>query len=156
MAYGSVCAVTIGSDCPGLSPAVLERALAALDRADLVLGPATDGGYWLIGMRRPAPMLFTEIGYASQQGANQNPWNYFLSDKPDATEQANCFSGFFRAWADVPHERWRGLYIWNWWRNNDKSDKSSAELRLPGFHPFPAHDRDGDLLIGEACAGDEV
>ena len=64
-------AVTIGSDCPGLSPAVLERALAALDRADLVLGPATDGGYWLIGLRRPAPMLFTEMEWSTDSVFSQ-------------------------------------------------------------------------------------
>lgn len=59
-------AVAIGSDCPGLSSAILERALEALDRADLVLGPATDGGYWLIGLTRPAPQLFMDVEWSTE------------------------------------------------------------------------------------------
>lgn len=43
----------VGSDLPTLPPALLARAFHALDRADLVLGPATDGGYYLIGARTP-------------------------------------------------------------------------------------------------------
>lgn len=44
--------VLIGSDCPAVSPADIAAAFAALRRAPWVLGPATDGGYWLIGARR--------------------------------------------------------------------------------------------------------
>ena len=58
-------AVTVGSDCPGLTPALLERALEALEHADLVLGPATDGGYWLIGLARPAPTLFQNMEWST-------------------------------------------------------------------------------------------
>lgn len=45
--------VLIGSDTPQLALATVERAFAALEAADLVLGPARDGGYWLIAARRP-------------------------------------------------------------------------------------------------------
>lgn len=53
-------AVLIGSDIPDLGPVHLARAFDALRRADVVLGPAGDGGYWLIGRRhgaRPLPRL---------------------------------------------------------------------------------------------------
>ena len=43
----------LGSDVPTLPPEFLLRAFAALDRADLVLGPAADGGFYLVGARRP-------------------------------------------------------------------------------------------------------
>jgi len=43
--------VLVGSDIPGLGPAHVARAFAALGRAEAVLGPATDGGFWLIGAR---------------------------------------------------------------------------------------------------------
>jgi hypothetical protein len=46
--------VVIGSDSPMLTRRRLEEALAALRRADAVLGPARDGGYYLIGLRRTA------------------------------------------------------------------------------------------------------
>ncbi len=47
--------VLIGSDLPELQPADLLAAFQALERVPLVLGPATDGGYWLIGLARSAP-----------------------------------------------------------------------------------------------------
>lgn len=46
--------VIIGSDCPELSPDDIERAFSLLDSHDLVLGPAYDGGYYLIGLRKNA------------------------------------------------------------------------------------------------------
>jgi rSAM/selenodomain-associated transferase 1 len=47
-----------GSDSPLIDGGVVREALAALDEADLVLRPDQDGGYGLVGMRRPAPGLF--------------------------------------------------------------------------------------------------
>src|SRR5205823_4743139 len=45
---GSQATVVIGSDCPGLTPAILEEAFARLSDYPVVLGPATDGGYYLV------------------------------------------------------------------------------------------------------------
>lgn len=45
-------AVLIGADIPGIEPADIRSAFAALRRNDAVLGPARDGGFWLIGLRR--------------------------------------------------------------------------------------------------------
>jgi uncharacterized protein len=54
--------LVIGTDCPVLGPEHAEEAAAALaDGADACLGPASDGGYWLVGLARPAPALF-DIG----------------------------------------------------------------------------------------------
>lgn len=50
--------VIIGSDCPQLTTEHLETAFEKLDKYDLVIGPAKDGGYYLIGMKVPLPMLF--------------------------------------------------------------------------------------------------
>ena len=44
--------VIIGSDIPGIEPQDVANAFRALGRNDAVLGPAPDGGYWLIGLRR--------------------------------------------------------------------------------------------------------
>jgi len=43
--------LVIGSDIPGIQPSHIARAFQALGRADMVLGPAVDGGFWLIGRR---------------------------------------------------------------------------------------------------------
>jgi rSAM/selenodomain-associated transferase 1 len=54
------------SDIPGLPPGSLTRAFEALERgADVALGPALDGGYWLIAMRRFHEAPFTEIPWST-------------------------------------------------------------------------------------------
>ena len=57
--------VIIGSDCPGLQAGHMAQAFAALHRKDLVLGPATDGGYYLIGLQRHEKSLFDNIPWGS-------------------------------------------------------------------------------------------
>ncbi len=57
-AAGAGRVVVVGADSPTLPVAHVEQAFAELDRADVVLGPATDGGYTLVGCaRRPAPVF---------------------------------------------------------------------------------------------------
>ena len=51
-------AVIIGSDCGELNHAIIERAFAALDQRDFVIGPALDGGYYLLGMKQFAAFPF--------------------------------------------------------------------------------------------------
>lgn len=65
--------VLIGSDCPSLDAEYLERALHLLDEpaTDIVLGPALDGGYVLIGMRRIYPALFEGIDWGSEKVLQQ-------------------------------------------------------------------------------------
>ena len=54
----------VGSDCPALTPDYLARALDALSAGvEVVLGPSTDGGYVLIGLRRVARELFSEVDW---------------------------------------------------------------------------------------------
>jgi rSAM/selenodomain-associated transferase 1 len=55
----------IGTDCPGLRAADLLAAAAALDANELVLGPAQDGGYWLIGLRAAQRRLFEDIPWST-------------------------------------------------------------------------------------------
>lgn len=55
---GVSAALIIGTDCPGLSAEVLEQAYAALATHDIVIGPAEDGGYYLLGMNELYGNLF--------------------------------------------------------------------------------------------------
>ncbi|HEX7035346.1 MAG TPA: TIGR04282 family arsenosugar biosynthesis glycosyltransferase [Pseudomonadales bacterium] len=57
----------VGTDCPTIGPDYLKAALAALDAHDVVLGPAQDGGYGLIGARRPVPELFREMPWGTSE-----------------------------------------------------------------------------------------
>ena len=66
LAAGPGPVLAIGADAPHIPAAVLAEAAAALaDRADVVLGPAADGGYYLIGLRGPAPGLFAGIAWST-------------------------------------------------------------------------------------------
>jgi uncharacterized protein len=66
-AAGSERIVTIGTDCPGLTPALLQMAFRQLYDRDLTIGPALDGGYYLIGLRRSIPALFAGIEWGSDR-----------------------------------------------------------------------------------------
>lgn len=57
----------IGTDAPQLDAAYLQAASAALADSDAVLGPAADGGYVLIGLRRPAPRLFEAMPWSTER-----------------------------------------------------------------------------------------
>ena len=52
--------VLIGTDCYELNTAILDDAFSVLERVDTVIGPATDGGFYLIGMNRVIPELFLD------------------------------------------------------------------------------------------------
>ena len=58
--------VIIGTDCPELDEAMVQEAYAHLTHCDVVLGPAHDGGYYLIGMRKHYPALFNEMPWSSE------------------------------------------------------------------------------------------
>ena len=57
--------VIVGTDCPGLSEDLAQEAFAGLDQGEVALGPAKDGGYYLIGLRRPVEELFREISWGT-------------------------------------------------------------------------------------------
>lgn len=62
-------AILIGSDSPSLPAAYVERSFGLLESGscDVVLGPADDGGYYLIGLRQAQPALFREIDWSSER-----------------------------------------------------------------------------------------
>jgi hypothetical protein len=60
-------ALLVGTDIPRLDAPYLRAAAAALNDSDAVLGPAADGGYALVGLRRPAPGLFTGMRWSHSQ-----------------------------------------------------------------------------------------
>lgn len=57
--------VIVGSDCPSLTAQHLAQALRVLRTHKLTIGPASDGGYYLIGLSRPVPQLFEGITWGS-------------------------------------------------------------------------------------------
>ena len=58
-------AAVIGTDTPAVGAETVARALAALDSADVVLGPSRDGGYYLLALREDRPELFAGIEWST-------------------------------------------------------------------------------------------
>ena len=64
---GPVC--IIGADIPGITPSRIAEAFAALGDHDAVFGPAPDGGYWLVGLKRTAAVpatLFDDVRWSTE------------------------------------------------------------------------------------------
>jgi hypothetical protein len=66
-AEGAGRVVVVGTDSPWLGAEEVAGAFARLKRHDAVLGPAEDGGYYLIGLSRPCPGLFEGIAWGSER-----------------------------------------------------------------------------------------
>ncbi len=49
----------IGSDCATLTGAIIQQGFSSLEKNDMVIGPSTDGGYYLLGMQKPIAQVFT-------------------------------------------------------------------------------------------------
>jgi len=75
--------IIIGTDCPEIDEFYIENAIQALDENDAVIGPAEDGGYVLLGLRKFSPELFTGFSWGSntvlsqtRQVLNDLAWSY--------------------------------------------------------------------------------
>jgi rSAM/selenodomain-associated transferase 1 len=64
---GARAVVMVGTDSPTLPVEHIERAFAELEQADVVLGPATDGGYYLIGCGAACPPIFDDIAWSTSR-----------------------------------------------------------------------------------------
>jgi rSAM/selenodomain-associated transferase 2/rSAM/selenodomain-associated transferase 1 len=96
-ASGAAAVAAIGTDCPGLGAADVADAFRALETHDAVFGPACDGGYWIVGLRRQA---FERAGRELFAGI---PWGgpAVLSASRDAAAGAGLSVASLRTLADV-------------------------------------------------------
>lgn len=63
--------VLIGSDCPDVSATLIEEAFSLLEGCDAVLGPAEDGGYYLVALTRDIEQIFTGIDWGTDRVMQQ-------------------------------------------------------------------------------------
>ncbi|MDB9379049.1 TIGR04282 family arsenosugar biosynthesis glycosyltransferase, partial [Nodularia sphaerocarpa] len=84
--------IIIGIDCPGINAQILTQAFEVLKTCDLTLGPAIDGGYYLIGLCRLIPELFVNIDWGTSQ---------VLQQSVDIAEQMKMSLGYLPPLADV-------------------------------------------------------
>jgi uncharacterized protein len=65
LARVAVPAILLGADVPGLTASHLISAAKVLETGDVVIGPATDGGYYLLGCKAPFPFLFNDMPWGT-------------------------------------------------------------------------------------------
>ena len=63
--------VIIGSDCLELHPGIINQAFMKLQDTDVVIGPAKDGGYYLLGLKDASPFLFINVDWGTNRVLNQ-------------------------------------------------------------------------------------
>lgn len=75
----------IGSDCAQLTPAIVEQGIQLLETNDFVIGPAEDGGYYLLGMKKFYPEVFQNVAWSTETVLPQtldiissNTWSHAL------------------------------------------------------------------------------
>ena len=100
------CAIAIGADCPDLSGSHIQQAFDALQHSDVVLGPASDGGYYLIGLRQPTAgvslrSLFQDIDWST---------SYVFQQTMQKVQQLGLKSAQLEMLSDV--DRPEDLAIW--------------------------------------------
>lgn len=95
--------VVIGSDCPWIMPEDIGAAWLALEEVDVVLGPAADGGYWLIALRESHPELFHGISWGQSS---------VLAETRHRAERLGLQVRLLRELADVDTvEDWRAYQL---------------------------------------------
>jgi len=82
-AFAAACqrVTIIGSDCPDITERAILDSWSLLAGHDAVLGPANDGGYWLIALKAPAPELFTKIDWSTPEVLKQTLANLTRTER---------------------------------------------------------------------------
>jgi rSAM/selenodomain-associated transferase 1 len=88
---GKSAIMIIGTDCMELNKNILNQAFDTLKQQDLVIGTARDGGYYLIGLRRPIPELFQGIDWGTERVLEQTlvrcqPLNLSIGNLPQLSD----------------------------------------------------------------------
>jgi rSAM/selenodomain-associated transferase 1 len=103
--------VVIGTDCADLTTEMINRAFHQLDLSDVVVGPAEDGGYYLLGMRQMYENLFDGIDWSTSR---------VLQQTRDALREVGA------EWEEL--DRLNDVDTWSdWLRVRDRISKNAGE-----------------------------
>jgi len=87
--------IVIGSDCPEITTELIDDAFDQLSKNDFVIGPAKDGGYYLLGMKNLQPSLFQNKNWSTDQ---------VLSSTLDAIQNLNLSVSHLKTLSDIDTE----------------------------------------------------
>jgi hypothetical protein len=89
-------------------------------------GHANDIQHWLESSKLGKPVVFTELGYPSVEGAGKQPW-IGLTEIKDRQQQADCFEAAFREL--TPRDWFKGFYWWHYFPTNTRPVSEDLTLR---------------------------
>jgi uncharacterized protein len=114
--------IIIGTDCPGVNAQILATAFEKLYTCDLVIGPAIDGGYYLIGLQQPILELFTNIEWGTAE---------VFQKTVEIAQKLNLSQVNLPSLADI--DRPEDLAIW------EQVPRSPTSSRSRGSESIPPH-----------------
>jgi rSAM/selenodomain-associated transferase 2/rSAM/selenodomain-associated transferase 1 len=120
---GSDATVLIGADCPELTVEIVGEAFSALREAPVVFGPALDGGYYLVGLRRPVQDLFRGPSWGSDT---------VLADSLLILKKAGLEAALLKPLPDI--DRPEDLQIWSRIVGAEEADLSKISVIIPALN----------------------
>ena len=120
---GSPATILIGTDCPGLTVDLVSTAYAKLSANPVVLGPAADGGYYLVGMRRPIPELFRGLAWGGET---------VLADSLDRLARAGLRPALLDRLHDI--DRPEDLPFWHGLADAEDADLRRVSVIIPALN----------------------
>jgi rSAM/selenodomain-associated transferase 2/rSAM/selenodomain-associated transferase 1 len=122
---GLQAALIIGSDCPALTPELLADAFAKLASNSVVLGPAVDGGYYLLGLTRQIPELFRGIAWGTE---------HVLGESLKILAGLNFAPALLPPLDDV--DRPEDLPVWEQIAKTEDADPQGISVIIPALNEF--------------------
>ena len=107
-------AMVMGSDCPSITPAMIQQCVTQLASSEVVMLPAEDGGYGLIGTRQPIPELLTDIPWGTPE---------VLAATRQRLEQLSLEATYPAIIWDIDHPE-----DWQRWQKHLEKSKESQQL----------------------------
>ncbi len=156
VAAGAPTTIVVGTDCPQLDRRHVEATIKKLTAVDLVLGPALDGGYYLIGVRQAYPALFSEIAWGTSEVFQQTR---------EAAAELGLSVALLEPLADV--DRPADLSVWEAVRDSASSTVTPAlisvviptfneELALPDTMVSLAGEPQVETIVADADSQDRT
>lgn len=116
-------AVIIGGDCPALTPGLILAAFERLSKAPVIIGPANDGGYYLIGLSRRTPALFSGIAWGTET---------VMADSIRALDRIHLKPALLSPLDDL--DRPEDLAAWQRLVKSEEADLTRVSVIIPAFN----------------------
>ena len=92
--------------------------------------------------RNGRPLLFTEVGYPSREGAGVDPWDHTADRPADPELQRRCYRAFIDVWRNVPELG--GVFFYLWWGEGGPEDPGYTPRNKPAQDEIASWFQDGD------------